>query len=152
MNNVNNALATLQYLGEGTITVSPTSSSILYYSGTGNYYEFISTNSSWTAAQSNANSKTYGSSTGYLATVTSSAEFTFIKNKAGLLNEIWLGGSDSGTEGVWRWMGGPENGQQFWQGRGPAQPQQEVLLVVCIQVGMALVNQMTQAMRIALQS
>ena len=118
LSNVNNALATLQYLGEGTITVSPTSSSILYYSGTGNYYEFISTNSSWTAAQSNANSKTYGSSTGYLATVTSSAEFTFIKNKAGLLNEIWLGGSDSGTEGVWRWMGGPENGQQFWQGKG----------------------------------
>mgnify|MGYP001351730474 CR=1 FL=1 len=118
LSNVNNALATLQYLGEGTITVSPTSSSILYYSGTGNYYEFISTNSSWTAAQSNANSKTYGSSTGYLATVTSSAEFTFIKNKAGLLNEIWLGGSDSGTEGVWQWMGGPENGQQFWQGKG----------------------------------
>ena len=118
LSNVNNALATLQYLGEGTITVSPTSSSILYYSGTGNYYEFISTNSSWTAAQSNANNKTYGSSTGYLATVTSSAEFTFIKNKAGLLNEIWLGGSDSGTEGVWQWMGGPENGHQFWQGKG----------------------------------
>ena len=47
LSNVNNALATLQYLGAGTITVSPTSSSILYYSGTGNYYEFISTNSSW---------------------------------------------------------------------------------------------------------
>ncbi|MDC3235143.1 hypothetical protein OBB02_03770 [Candidatus Puniceispirillum sp.] len=118
LSNVNNALATLQYLGAGTITVSPTSSSILYYSGTGNYYEFISNNSSWTAAQSNANGKTYGTSTGYLATVTSSAEFTFIKDKAGLVNEIWLGGSDSGTEGVWLWMGGPENGQQFWQGEG----------------------------------
>ena len=118
LSNVNSALATLQYRGAGTITVSPTSSSILYYSGTGNYYEFISTNSSWTAAQSNANGKTYGSSTGYLATVTSAAEFTFIKNKAGLLNEIWLGGSDSGTEGVWQWKGGPENGQQFWQGKG----------------------------------
>ena len=118
LSNVNNALTTLQYLGAGTITVSPTSSSILYYSGTGNYYEFISTNSSWTAAQSNANGKTIGSSTGYLATVTSSAEFTFIKNKAGLVNEILLGGSDSGTEGVWQWMGGPENGQQFWQGKG----------------------------------
>ena len=118
LSNVNNALATLQYRGAGTITVSPTSSSILYYSGTGNYYEFISTSSSWTAAQSNANGNTYGSSTGYLATVTSFAEFTFIKNKAGLLNEIWLGGSDSGAEGVWKWMGGPENGQQFWQGKG----------------------------------
>ena len=118
LSNVNNALATLQYLGAGTITVSPTSSSILYYSGTGNYYEFISTGSSWTAAQSNANSKTYGSSTGYLTTVTSAAEFNFILSKAGLSNEIWLGGSDSGTEGVWQWKGGPENGQQFWQGKG----------------------------------
>ena len=118
LSNVNNALATLQYLGAGTITVSPTSSSILYYSGTGNYYEFISTGSSWTAAQSNANSKTYGSSTGYLTTVTSAAEFNFILSKAGLSNEIWLGGSDSGTEGVWQWKGGPEDGQQFWQGKG----------------------------------
>jgi hypothetical protein len=118
LSNVNNALATLQYLGVGTITISPTSSSILYYSGTGNYYEFISTGSSWTAAQSNANSKTYGSSTGYLTTVTSAAEFNFILSKAGLSNEIWLGGSDSGTEGVWQWKGGPENGQQFWQGKG----------------------------------
>ena len=29
-------------------------------------------------------------------------------------------------------MGGPENGQQFWQGKGTGVPQQEVLLVVYI--------------------
>ena len=43
-------------------------------------------------------------------------------------------------------------GSNFGKGKGAAQPQQEVLLVVFIQVGMALVSQMTQAMRIALQS
>ena len=116
--NVNNALATLEYLGSGTITVSPTSSSVLYYPGTGNYYEFINTNSSWTAAQINANSRTLGSSSGYLATVTSAAEFTYIKSKAGLGSEIWIGGSDNLVEGEWRWKGGPETGQQFWQGKG----------------------------------
>ena len=87
LSNVNNALATLQYLGEGTITVSPTSSSILYYSGTGNYYEFISTNSSWTAAQSNANSKTYGSFEGYLATVTSYGRVYFHQKQGWPTNE-----------------------------------------------------------------
>ena len=64
LNNVNNALATLQYLGSGTITVSPTSSSILYYSGTGNYYEFINTQKSWTAANTDATGRTLGTSTG----------------------------------------------------------------------------------------
>lgn len=118
LSSVNNALATLQYLGSGSITVSPTSSSILYYSGTGNYYEFINTTRSWTAAQSDANGRTFGSSSGYLATVTSAAEFTYIKSKAGLANEIWLGGSDNLVEGEWRWKGGSENGQQFWQGAG----------------------------------
>lgn len=118
--NVNSALATLQYLGSGTITVSPTSSSVLYYPGTGNYYEFINTNSSWTNAQTNANSRTLGTSSGYLATVTSAAEFTYIKSKAGVGSEIWIGGSDSAVENKWVWMGGPENGQQFWQGRGSA--------------------------------
>ena len=115
--NVNNALATLQYLGSGTITVSPTSPSIVYSSVTGNFYEVSTTNKNWADAKADAESRTLGSATGYLATVTSTAEFTYIKNKAGVGN-IWLGGSDSAVEGEWRWVGGPENGQKFWQGAG----------------------------------
>ena len=116
LSDVNNALATLQFLGNGTITVSPTSPSIFYSSVTGNFYEKSTTNKNFAAAKADAESRSLNGASGYLATVTSTAEFNYIKSKGGLSSGIWLGASDSAVEGEWRWIGGSESGQQFWQG------------------------------------
>jgi hypothetical protein len=116
LSDVNNALATLEFLGAGTITVSPTSPTIVYSSVTGNFYEVSTVNKNFFDAKADAESRTLNGAAGYLATVTSKAEFDYIKAKAGLSSRIWLGASDSAVEGEWRWVGGPENGQQFWQG------------------------------------
>lgn len=75
---------------------------------------------SWTEARSLA----IGAG-GYLATITSAGENSFI---AGLLESSaadrgWLGGSDSATEGTFKWIDGPEAGTNFsftsWNGGEP---------------------------------
>jgi len=87
----------------------------LPYTGNGHYFEFISsTNISWTDANTAANTKTYFGLQGYLATITSLAENTFVYSKINAAG--WLGGSDAASEGVWKWVCGPETGTQFWQG------------------------------------
>ncbi len=53
---------------------------------------------------------------GHLAVVTSQEENDFIHALAPM--DTWIAGSDRAVEGEWRWVAGPETGQQFWQG-GP---------------------------------
>lgn len=96
--------------------------------GTKHYYEFVdSANINWTSARSAAAAKSLYGLTGYLATITTQAENDFIINKfrtsSGGMPKGWLGGSDSASEGTWRWVTGPEAGQEtsglrFWKGAG----------------------------------
>ena len=82
---------------------------------TGHFYEFINAPGiAWTAARASALSRDVFGLKGYLATITSKAENDFAFSKTQALG--WIGGSDSAVEGEWRWMDGPEAGQQFWQG------------------------------------
>jgi hypothetical protein len=55
--------------------------------------------------------------TGYLVTVTSAAENTFVSNSVALFGQtFWMAGSDAANEGIWRWVAGPETGESFWLG------------------------------------
>ena len=101
---------------------------------TGNYYEFVSSPGiDWTAAEIAAASNvlTLGSNNynGYLATITSAAENSFLPSlTGGDVNNAWLGASDAATEGDWRWVTGPEGaensgaGRPFWSGDASGAP------------------------------
>jgi VCBS repeat-containing protein len=55
---------------------------------------------------------------GYLATITSDAENNFVFSLVG--NDVaWLGGSDAGQEGQWRWVTGEAFDYTHWDGGEP---------------------------------
>jgi hypothetical protein len=103
-------------------TILQANPNVVYNAGTGNFYRFINTNANVTAATAAANAATLNGIGGYLATVTSAAENTFVRGL--ITTAAWIGGSDAAVEGEWRWIGGgAEAGQQFWQGTGTGSAQ-----------------------------
>ncbi|WP_461637022.1 MBG domain-containing protein [Labilibaculum euxinus] len=83
-----------------------------YSPSTGHFYEFINSTLYWDAAKTAASAKTYYGLQGYLATVTSAEENSFVKSKISSY-DTWLAGSDAASEGSWLWVTGPEAGNQF---------------------------------------
>lgn len=77
------------------------------------YYEYVHGNFTWDEAKADAESRTYKGVNGYLATITSQEEQNLIFNNLPH-NRSWIGGSDEGQEGTWKWMTGPEAGQIFY--------------------------------------
>lgn len=132
--NVNAALATLAYTGgQGSISASLSQTGIAYYSVTGNYYKYVTTTRNWLDAKNDAESagQRFFGATGYLTTITSAGEFDFVKNKMGIGAgvDLWLGGTrcpapyaipgcadNASGNNDWKWVGGPETGDVFFQG------------------------------------
>jgi|GEM_PF-3283499 len=88
----------------------------LYYPGTRHYYEYVPASLYWTNSNASANNRTFYGLQGYLATINSSEENTFLKEKVS--GDAWIGASDSAVEGDWRWVTGPEAGTLFYIGTG----------------------------------
>ncbi len=121
MDNVNAALATLQYTRISDATGTDTLSASLVQPGevpssNNHLYEYVAGPSTWREAKDAAAASSKYGAQGYLATITSKTENDFIQDR--LKSDSWIGASDSGVEGEWRWVTGPEYGQQFWQGSG----------------------------------
>lgn len=86
-----------------------------YLPATGHYYFYISDlGITWQEAKDAAESQTYFGLQGYLATITTEEEAQLTGEQTD--GTGWIGGTDQGNEGVWRWDTGPEEGQVFWNG------------------------------------
>ena len=119
--NVNAALASLTYTrnttGSDTLEISLVSPGEVFFSGNGHLYEYVASTLTWGGAKTAAEGRTKYGATGYLTTITSQEENDFVSDR--LSNAGWMGASDVASEGVWRWVTGPESGTQFCSGNNP---------------------------------
>lgn len=90
-----------------------------YLPSTDHFYEFIPAQSiTWSDAKLAAEGLTYYGRSGYLATLTSQEEADFAGKQAS--GAGWIGGSDEESEGIWKWVTGPEANTPnavFWNGQ-----------------------------------
>ena len=114
--NINAALATLKIntgatAGSVQISVSATVNPAGYYYNAinGHFYKPVTTGATYTAARAAALLTTFKGQTGYLVTITSSSEDTFIQANVPQSN-IWFAATDEVTDGRWVIDAGPEKG------------------------------------------
>ena len=79
--------------------------------GNGHYYEVMGNWVTPETAAALAAASSYQGIDGHLVTITSDDEQAFIDALNAYNWAYWLGASDAGEEGVWRWIAGPEEGQ-----------------------------------------
>ena len=92
----------------GAAQAAPIASPTLY-TDNGHFYQFVSGSYSWNSAKTEAESMFWNGQQGYLATITSDAEQSFLYTVSTSLG--WIGATDTQVEGQWRWVTGPEAGQ-----------------------------------------
>lgn len=115
---------TLLALTLGMSTLSTAMAAAVQWDGNGHWYEFVATPVTWQQAFEAANASSHLGLQGYLATVTSAGENTFVSSTVAAGSLAWLGGSDNGAAiNEWTWRNGPEAGQPFtytnWNGFEP---------------------------------
>nr|WP_321357917.1 MBG domain-containing protein [uncultured Draconibacterium sp.] len=88
-----------------------------YLESTGHFYEYVNTAVKWNEANTVATGVSYYGLQGYLVTISSAEENSFILDKISAVS--WLGASDADTETTWEWVTGPENGTHFSTGSTP---------------------------------
>ncbi len=103
---------------EARITALLTADSSLRYSAeTGKFYKLVNSVVTWSSAQTSAIATTLSGISGELLTVRSATEQALAQSFAvSMSGAVWLGLSDTASEGVWRWYSGSSADTQAWQG------------------------------------
>jgi gliding motility-associated-like protein len=101
----------------------------------GHFYRVTTTTGTWTSSKTTTQSLSYYGRQGYLVTLTSAAENSFVSKFVG--QDSWIGASDdfleineavgytkyanqNAAEGKWHWVTGPEKGTNFSNGNSPS--------------------------------
>ena len=86
-----------------------------YLPSTGHFYVFVEDlDVLWSDAKILAEASNFYGLQGYLATILSEEESQISAEQT--TGTGWIGASDEETEGVWKWVTGPEAGTNFWNG------------------------------------
>lgn len=77
------------------------------------YYELINKRLTYHQASATAAASEHEGVKGHLVTIVSEAERLFLDGLNPRDRDVWLAASDRETEGVWKWIEGPEAGTVF---------------------------------------
>ena len=99
-------------------------SALSFDAATGKFYKTFSAPESFSTAQNNAVGDRLNGVAGQLVTIRSQYENDLIQTLAeGAGSAVFIGATDEGFEGDWRWESGTQDGDLFWRGSAAGTPQ-----------------------------